>query len=56
MSNVTPDLPFPGGDDDPAAPTTEVNGEEVLDPDIDDDAVDSAEADVIAADGDPESR
>jgi hypothetical protein len=54
MTNPTPPiLPFPGDDsgtDDDVA-TREVDGEETLDPDADADAVDSAEADRLAAEG-----
>jgi hypothetical protein len=61
MSNTSMDGgPIPplvglGGDDapDPAeVATTEVDGEVVLDPDADDELIDSADADRIAADGD----
>ncbi|MCR2764403.1 hypothetical protein NQ152_12900 [Microbacterium sp. zg.B48] len=54
MSNVTPELPLPDGD--PAAPTTEVDGEKALDPDVNDDLVDSAAADAVAADGDRDAQ
>jgi hypothetical protein len=37
------------------APTKDVDGDTVLDPDANDDLVDSAEADRIAADGDDDA-
>ena len=50
MSNNTFPPPVPLGDDDPADEVTrEVDGDEVLDEDVDDDLVDSAEADRLAA-------
>ncbi|WP_067200328.1 hypothetical protein [Microbacterium sp. XT11] len=54
MTNPTPPvLPFPDDDDstDDDVATREVDGEETLDPDADPDAVDSAEADRLAAEG-----
>jgi len=45
----------PGRDDgtlDPADPTKKIDGERVLDPDANDDLVDSAEADRVAAGAD----
>lgn len=58
MSNAAPVPPLPplGDDERPADPTvteddvtTEVDGERKLDPDANDDLIDSAEADRIAA-------
>ncbi|PRA79994.1 hypothetical protein [Microbacterium sp. MYb66] len=56
MSTPFPPVPpLPADDDADAVPTRDVDGERVLDPDIDDDAVDSAEADRLAAEvGDPD--
>ena len=55
MSNQFPP-PLPGRDDDaldPADdPTKEVDGDRVLDPDANEDLVDSAEADRLAVQGD----
>jgi hypothetical protein len=49
MSNPTfPPLPPRDDDDLDGVPTREVDGERVLDPDIDDALVDSAEADRLA--------
>ncbi|MEU4015544.1 hypothetical protein AB0E56_09775 [Microbacterium sp. NPDC028030] len=54
MSNpiIPPVPPVPAGDDDDV-PTREVDGERVLDQDVDDALIDSAEADRVAA-GDDE--
>lgn len=54
MSNPFP-APFPAPDDDQSPddiPTTELDGETELDPDANEDLVDSATADRLAADGD----
>jgi hypothetical protein len=53
MSNNTPLLPLPE-DDDAEGATIEVDGERRLDPDADDDLIDSADADVLAAETDDE--
>ena len=52
MSNPTPPLvpPFPDDEPDDVA-TRDVDGEQVLDPDADPDAIDSAEADRLASQG-----
>jgi hypothetical protein len=54
MSNpiIPPVPPIPHDDDPAGAPTRDVEGEDALDPDIDDALVDSAEADRIAAGAD----
>ncbi|EYT58969.1 MULTISPECIES: hypothetical protein [Microbacterium] len=54
MSNpiIPPVPPVPHDDDAPNVPTREVDGERVLDPDVDDALVDSAEADRLAAGAD----
>ncbi|WP_243231095.1 hypothetical protein [Microbacterium sp. CIAB417] len=51
MSNNTfpPPVPLPGDGESDQEPTREVDGEEVLDEDLDDDQVDSADADRIAS-------
>lgn len=51
MSNNTfpPPVPLPGDGERDQEPTRDVDGEEVLDEDLDDDQVDSAEADRIAS-------
>ncbi|UIN31000.1 hypothetical protein [Microbacterium binotii] len=51
MSNNTfpPPVPLPGDGEPDEAPTREVDGKEVLDQDLDDDKVDSADADRIAS-------
>ncbi|WDG17762.1 hypothetical protein [Microbacterium sp. Clip185] len=51
MSNNTfpPPVPLPGDGGADQDPTREVDGEEVLDEDLDDDQVDSADADRIAS-------
>ncbi|MFJ6531115.1 hypothetical protein [Microbacterium sp. NPDC091662] len=51
MSNpiIPPVPPIPHDDDPGAVPTREVDGERVLDPDVDDALIDSAEADRVAA-------
>ena len=56
MSNpIIPPVPPVPHDEDPAGvPTREVDGEHVLDPDVDDALVDSAEADRVAAGADEE--
>ncbi|WP_192627100.1 hypothetical protein [Microbacterium hydrocarbonoxydans] len=50
MSNPIPPLPFPDGEPDETedVPTREVDGDEVLDPDANQDAVDSHAADIAA--------
>ncbi|MDR6200241.1 hypothetical protein QE374_002150 [Microbacterium sp. SORGH_AS428] len=50
MSNNTfpPPVPLPG-DGEREQPTREVDGEDVLDPDLDADRIDSADADRIAS-------
>lgn len=54
MSNpiIPPVPPVPHDDDASDVPTREVDGERVLDPDVDDALVDSAKADRIAAGAD----
>lgn len=54
MSNGTPilPLPLPEDDDQPTPqdlPTQEVDGEEIIDEDVDGDLVNSADADVISS-------
>lgn len=51
MSNpiIPPVPPIPHDDDAAGVPTRDVDGERVLDPDVDDALVDSAEADRVAA-------
>ncbi|GAA4190344.1 hypothetical protein GCM10022219_07570 [Microbacterium oryzae] len=50
MSNPFPaQFPLPGDRSDDDLPTTETDGETVLDPDANDDLVDSADADRLAA-------
>lgn len=51
MSNNTfpPPVPLPGDGDSDREPTREVDGEDLLDHDLDDDQVDSADADRIAS-------
>ncbi|MDQ1205536.1 hypothetical protein [Microbacterium sp. SORGH_AS_0862] len=51
MSNNTfpPPVPLPGDGERDQEPTRDVDGEEVLDEDLDDDRIDSAEADRIAS-------
>ncbi|WP_192900638.1 hypothetical protein [Microbacterium sp. RG1] len=51
MSNNTfpPPVPLPGDGEADGAPTREVDGKEVLDQDLDDDKVDSADADRVAS-------
>jgi len=52
-----PPLPFDAdGDPHEDAPLREEDGEEVLDEDANDDLIDSAEADRIAAEGDDEEE
>ncbi len=50
MSNTPtpPIVPFPDGEPAEEVPTTEVDGDEVLDPDFDDGQIDSAAADRVA--------
>ncbi|HWS49863.1 MAG TPA: hypothetical protein VN241_02530 [Microbacterium sp.] len=50
MSNTPtpPIVPFPDGEGSEEVPTTELDGDEVLDPDFDDDQIDSATADRVA--------
>lgn len=54
MSNpiIPPVPPIPHDDDPDGVPTRDVDGERVLDPDVDDALIDSAEADRIAAGAD----
>ena len=52
MSNNTPILPVPGDDDADDPVTKEVDGEQTLDPDADDDLIDSADADRLAVHAD----
>ncbi|GAB3149316.1 hypothetical protein GCM10027058_11380 [Microbacterium neimengense] len=51
MSNNTfpPPVPLPGDGDPEETPTREVGGEELLDEDLDDAQIDSADADRIAS-------
>ena len=50
MSNpIPPIFPVPDGDSDDNPVTRVFDGEEILDPDVDDNQVDSAEADRIAS-------
>lgn len=50
MSNPNiPPVPVPRDDDQDGLVTTEADGETILDPDVDDDLVDSASADRLAA-------
>lgn len=61
MTDNNPLPPIVPGDADDGTdrdvdPTREVDGEEVLDHDLDDDLVDSAEADEIAATGEADRR
>jgi len=55
MSNNTPILPVPGDDDADDPVTKEVDGEQTLDPDADDDLVDSADADRLAVQADDDA-
>lgn len=57
MSNpIIPPVPPVTHDDDAAdVPTQDVDGERVLDPDVDDALVDSAEADRVAAGADEDA-
>ena len=56
MSNPFPAVPpLPHGDDPDAVPTRDVDGERVLDPDVDDALIDSAEADRVAAETDDDA-
>lgn len=57
MSNPIPPLPFPDDADDERddVPTREVDGDTVLDPDANQDAVDSHTADRLASEADDES-
>jgi len=54
MSNpiIPPVPPIPHDDDPAGVPTQDVDGERVLDPDVDDALIDSAEADRVAAETD----
>ncbi|MFK3678896.1 hypothetical protein ACI2IP_14285 [Microbacterium sp. NPDC090218] len=54
MSNpiIPPVPPIPHDDDPAGVPTKDVDGELVLDPDVDDALIDSAEADRVAAETD----
>jgi hypothetical protein len=53
MSNpIPPVVPFPDDDNPEGVPTKDVDGEQVVDTEIDDALVDSAEADRVAADAD----
>lgn len=53
MSNPFPLVPpLPDGEEPEGVPTRDADGERVLDPDVDDALVDSAEADRLAARGD----
>lgn len=57
MSNpiIPPIPPLPQDEDHEGAPTQEVDGERVLDPDVDDALIDSAEADRVAAGADDDA-
>lgn len=57
MSNpiIPPVPPIVGDDDREAVPTRDADGERVLDTDIDDSLVDSADADRVAADDDADA-
>jgi hypothetical protein len=57
MSNpiIPPVPPVPHDADADDVPTRDVDGERVLDPDVDDDLVDSAEADRVAAGADEDA-
>lgn len=54
MSNplIPPVPPLDGDDENPDAPTVEVDGERELDPDANPERIDSADADRLAAEGD----
>ncbi|MGS0560128.1 hypothetical protein [Microbacterium aurugineum] len=58
MSNpiIPPIPPIPQDEDREGAPTQEVDGERVLDPDVDDALIDSAEADRVAAGADDDAE
>ncbi|WAA64688.1 hypothetical protein [Microbacterium oxydans] len=57
MSNpiIPPVPPIPHDDDPAGVPTQDVDGERVLDPDVDDALIDSAEADRVAAETDDDA-
>ena len=56
-NNFAPIPPLvPRDDDDLEQPTIERDGEVVLDPDVDDDLIDSADADRLAADPEADER
>lgn len=53
MSNPTPPLfPVSGDDDRPDETVTDPDGETTLDPDLDDESIDSADADRLASGAD----